>query len=34
MSPIPVFRVSDYLGRVAFGEAALNLISPGPVIIS
>jgi hypothetical protein len=34
MSPIPAFRVSDYIGGVAFGEAALNLICPVSVIIS
>jgi len=34
MSPMPAFRVLDYLGRAAFGEAALILIFPVPVIIS
>jgi hypothetical protein len=34
MSPIPAFRVSDCLGRAAFGEAMLNLIFPVLVTLS
>jgi hypothetical protein len=34
MSPIPAFRVSNYVGRATFGEVAWNLICPVPVIIS
>jgi hypothetical protein len=34
MSPVPAFRVSNYVGRAAFGEAVWNLICPVPVILS
>jgi hypothetical protein len=34
MSPIPALRVSDYVGRAAFGEATLNLIFPVLVTLS